>query len=65
MNNPVVMTVYSSVSVFACNTFQDLPLLRETADNTESQEQYVRKIAVHLQKVLIVNWNNHSESIWY
>jgi hypothetical protein len=26
---------YCSAPVFAGNTFQDLPLLRETADNTE------------------------------
>jgi hypothetical protein len=29
-------TLYSSVPVSAGNTFQDLPQLRETTDNTES-----------------------------
>jgi hypothetical protein len=36
------------------NTFQDLPRLRETTDNTERYIQYFWKVTVHLQKVLEV-----------
>jgi hypothetical protein len=40
---------YRCTSVSTGNTFQDLPRLRETAYNTESYIQCVRKVAVHLR----------------
>jgi hypothetical protein len=40
--------IYVSAPVFTGNTFQDLPRLRETADNTKRYIQWVRKVAVHL-----------------
>jgi hypothetical protein len=46
--NTITKNIYSSAPVSTGNTFQDLPRLREPADNTESYIQGDPKVSLHL-----------------